>query len=836
MSTCFGRSLSNFLFLFKCTVVTVLLLAHSPQAKAQSKIDLTTVKVEELSDDQLRQLMTEANRLGLSDAQIEQLAIQQGMSPETAAKLKTKLQVVRSNIAPQYVNPTTTENAGLRNKINDSILNLERAPLNDYNFIFNSLVSKNWGAQIFNNRNLSFEPSLKIPTPKNYILATDDELLVDVSGYSEANYRLKVSAEGVIRIPMVGAVTVSGLSIEQAKRIITQKLAGSIYRNINSGKTFVDVTLGNLRSIKISVIGEATLPGTYTLPSVASAYHALYACGGPGANGSYRNIQLIRNNVVIAVIDVYAYLATGTKKNDIRLMDEDVIKINTYSLRIELKGEVKKPGMYDVAKGETLGDILQYAGGFTDNAYTARIQTFSNTNKDRQVTTITYNEFENTIPKKGDAYVIGKILNRFTNRISINGAVYRPGEYQLKNGMKLSELIAAADGLREDAFTKRAVIHRYKDDLSPEIISFDVAKIIDGSTPDIVLKREDKITIYSKFDLKQGRFVSIQGEVQNPGLFLYEEGMHLQDLILMAGGFREAATQNRIEVSRRLKLEDSIGNEKNSKTALIFQHNTAADLSDSAVTSNFSLVAFDEVVIRRAPGYNEQKNVVVEGEVAFTGKYTLQFKTDKISDLVKRAGGLTPFAYVKGAVLVRTKNLTKTEQYNNQQGLSNLLKQNYQAGAPEVLLQNQLTQKSSETVGIDLEKIIDNPGTGYDLLLNDGDTLRIPKLLQTVRVNGEVLYPTLVRYDEDYKFKDYIIGAGGFAERSAKKRSYVVNANGSAKGTKSFFFIKKYPRIGPGAEIFVPVKKERERLKTAEVITLSATLATLAAVIFNALK
>jgi protein involved in polysaccharide export with SLBB domain len=805
----------------------LILFAAGFHVTAQTPDDLSNIKVQELTDDQMRTFVNEVNRLGLTNDQVVQLALQRGMNPLEIERLKEKLQSLRKGASSKI---SVTQNPATE----DSLASVEKKPLNDFNAVFAGLKSNNFGYDVFKNPNLTFEPDLKIPTPKNYRLAADDELLIDISGYSEATYRLKVSAEGIIRIPVAGPVMVNGLTIEQAKTAISGKLAATIYSNINTGKTSVEITLASIRSIKVTIIGEAVLPGTYTLPSLASAFNALYACGGPNMNGSFRNIQVIRNDSMIASIDVYDYLAKGSKKSDIRLMDQDVIKINPYSVRIELKGEVKKPAVYDVAAGETFGRILSYAGGFTENAYTARIQVFKNTPKERKVSTVTGQQLETVIPERGDTYIIGKILNRFTNRISINGSVYRPGEYELKDKMTLSQLISEADGIREDAFTSRATIHRLKDDLSPEIVSFDIEKLLKGEIPDISLRPEDRITIFSKFDLKEGYYVSIEGQVSSPGIYLYEEGMNVQDLILMAGGFKESASMNRIEISRRVKDADPLS--KDTKTAIIYQRDIPADLRDSTRATAFSLSPFDEVSIHPAPGYSVQKNVVIEGEIIYTGKYSLEAKNERISDLVKRAGGLTPEAYLEGAVLVRTRNFTRSEQDNYEQGLNNLIKQDYQSGSDRALLEyqyNKIIQKKSDLVGIDLRKILDNPLSKFDLLLNDGDTLRIPKQLQTVRINGEVLYPALVRYDKGLNFKDYIIGAGGFGERSSKKHSFVVYANGSVKGTRSFLFFKNYPELSPGAEIYVPVKKERERLRTGEVITIGAAVVSMLAILAN---
>lgn len=822
-------------FVGKIVLLFCLLLCISQFATAQSSVDLGNIRVEELTDDQIRKFILEADRLGITSEQFEQAALQNGMSPVELAKLKDRVQSVRKAIQSNYAQSVKQQPASRTNPSADSASRLEQRPVTDWNSPFTSLLSQNFGFEVFNNSRLTFEPNLRIPTPKNYTLAADDELLIDVSGYSEANYKLKVTPEGSIRIPVAGAVSVNGLTIEQAKRAITRRLANTMYSNINTGQTFVDVTLGTIRSIKVTIIGEATLPGTYTLPSLATAYNALYAAGGPNANGSFRNIQVIRNNSTIGTIDVYDYLANGNKKSDVRLMDQDVIKINTYNVRVELKGEVKKPGIYDVLPGETLGRILQYAGGFTDNAYTARIQIFQNTNKDRKVSTITDSQFETINPQRGDTYIVGKILNRFTNRISIKGAVYRPGEYELKEGMTLKQLITEADGIREDAFTSRANIHRLKSDLSPGIVSFDLEKLLSDEIADIPLLREDRIMIYSKFDLKEGYYVTIEGEVSSPGVFLYEEGLSVQDLVMMSGGLKESASLKRVEISRRVK--DANPDSANAKTAVIFRQDILNNLRDSAI--KFILEPFDEVSIRTAPGYEVQKNVVIEGEVLYTGKYTLEAKNDRISDLLKRAGGITPEAYVQGAVLIRKRNVTKAEQTTYEQGVTNLLKQNVQAGTNPLLIQAQLMQSTrrSDLLGIDLQRVIGEPGSKFDLLLNDGDTVRIPKLLQTVRVNGEVLYPALVRFDKNYNFKDYIIGAGGFGEKSLRRRSYVVYANGSVKGTRtSFLFFRNYPDLKPGAEIFVPTKRDRERLSTGATITIGATVVSMLAILVNVLR
>jgi protein involved in polysaccharide export with SLBB domain len=820
------------LFFKSVIFLFVLTLSSIPLAtRAQQTDDLSNIHVDELTDDQVRQMVAELDRQGISEDQMEQTATARGMNPVELVKLKNRISSIRKAMASGN---STAQPGG--NRTLDSIGQLQQKPGSDINSAFATIRAHNFGYGVFNNPRLTFEPNLRLPTPKNYSLAADDELLIDVSGYSEANYKLKVSPEGVIRIPVAGAVNVNGLTIEQAKKAIVQRLASTIYSDIRTGKTTVEVALGSIRSMKVTIIGEATLPGTYTLPSLATAYNALYACGGPNINGSYRDIQVIRDNQPIATIDVYKYLVEGTKANDIRLMDQDVIKINTYSVRVELKGEVKKPGLYDVLPGETLGAIFAYAGSFTDNAYTARISVFRNTDREREVTTVSKEDIAKLVPGRGDTYIVNKILNRFANRISITGAVYRPGEFELKPGMTLKQLIASADGLREDAFQGRATLHRLKDDLSPEIVSFDVEKLMKGGISDVPLRREDKVTIYSKFDLREGYYVGIEGQVLNPGTVLYEEGLTVQDLILQAGGLKEGASVHRIEISRRIK--DSDPHSADIRTAVIFQQDVRSDLRDTSAAARFILQPFDQVYIYSEPGYFVQQNSVVQGEVIYPGKYTLQAKSDRISDLVSRSGGFTPNAYLPGAVLIRTRHFTGLEQMNREAGIDNLLKQDT-VGTSSPAVQQLLTremQKRSETVGIDLQRIMASPHSEYDLLLTDGDTLVVPKQLQTVRVNGEVLYPTLVRYTKNYTFKDYILAAGGFSQRSAKRKSYVVNANGSVNGTRSFLFFRHYPKLTPGSEIYVPLKRERQPLRGAELVTLIVSLGTLLIIAFNSIR
>jgi protein involved in polysaccharide export with SLBB domain len=809
-------------------------LMASTALMAQSDRSLASFRADELSSEQLRQFVREADRLGVTDAQIESYAVANGISPLELVRFRDLLQNTRKAMANEgrgVVKPKPTSSTARQDTLPTGTRpNYSRQ-------LFDPLVLRPFGSEIFNNDRLSFEPELRIPTPLDYRLAAGDGITIYVSGLSEANYKLEVTNEGLIKIPVAGSVSVTGLTMEEATRAIRSKLSSTIYKSIKTGKTKVAVTLSTVRSIRVAVIGEAFMPGTYTIPSIASAFHVLYASGGPSSSGTLRKIQVIRNNKVVSTIDVYDYLTKGIKRNDIRLMDNDVIRIFPYEVRIGLNGEVRKPGLYDVLPGESLDKIIRYAGGYSDIAYTSKIRAYQSTGRERRIATIDSAAVKTIFPTSGDVYTIDRILNRFQNRITVRGAVFRPGEYEWKKGMTLKQLIDQADGIREDAYLTRGTIQRLKEDLSPELVSFNLQKINKDSAPDIVLYKEDRVTIYSRFDLKEGYFITIDGEVANPGVYPYAEKMTPEDLIILAGGLKESSFTKKVEISRRVKDADPF--KPDSKTAVIFQKDINSDLREISDSGVFYLQPFDELSIRVSPGYAEQQNIVVEGEVLYPGKYTLDKKNSRISELIGRSGGLTPDAYPKGSVLIRSVNRSKSEQSNYTKGYQNLIKQNILAGTPQVIVQSQIegaVNLRSQLVGIELEKIMDDPGSKYDLLLQDGDTIRIPKLLQTVRVNGEVLFPTIIRYDGSSKFKDYVIAAGGYSDRSQKKKSFVVHSNGSAEGTKSFLFFKSYPRIKPGDEIYIPTKREKERLRAIEFITIGATLVSMLAILATLIK
>lgn len=849
----------------------VVLLAFSPAAFAQSSY--ADVKVDELTDAQIRQMIQRAESIGYNDAQLEQMAAAQGMPQTEIQKLRLRVQKIRGNASNDAAstakgqqnvysaNPNAQESNGRaynatssntrnignsysNNTNTDSLgtnrYTMEQQRQREIQSMFESLKPKVFGSELFKNSNISFEPNLRMATPKSYVIGPDDELLIDLTGDNEANYRLPVSPDGTIRLQYVGIVPVAGLSIEQA----TSKLRAAMSRTypaLRTGRSTIAVNLGNIRGIKVVLTGEVVKPGTYTLPSLATVFNALYASGGPAENGSFRKIQVIRNNRVVSTIDTYDFLINGLQKGNIRLQDQDVIHIPVYQTRVEVAGEVKRPALFETLNGDDIQDVLDFAGGFNTRAYTGRIKVLQNTEKERRITDIAATEYSSYRPKNGDKYIVEEILDRFENRVEITGAVFRPGLYELDKNLTLRALINKAEGLKEDAFLNRGYINRLNMDNTLALISFDVAGIISGSTPDVPLQREDKVTISSLFDLRDEYKVMIQGEVRDSGTYAYADNMSLEDLIQIAGGFREGATPNRIEISRRVKNSDA--SSASARTAEVFTVNIDENLRLSE--QRFTLKPFDVVAVRGSEGYQVQRQVTLEGEVLYPGTYTITTKDERISDLIKRAGGLTPTGYAEGASLKRpgpkpvlnekSKNEINNEDEEAKKFLN--LKRVQQTGVKDTLaadVEQRLIQ--SDLVGIELASILKNPHTKGDLIVEDGDVIRVPKQLQTVKVTGEVLNPNNIVFSSGKGFKQYVNGAGGFTSTALRRGAYIKYANGSVESARKFLFFNNYPKVKPGAEILVPKRAITERLTAQGWIGIGTAVASMAAIIVSLLR
>jgi protein involved in polysaccharide export with SLBB domain len=835
---------------------------------AFSQTNYADVKVDDLTDTQIRQLMQRAESVGYNDAQLEQMAAAQGMNATEIQKLRLRVEKIRKQDGGQS-NDKSDSNGSNKNQQNGNELDrsrgvdkqnlrdttknnnnktdssgnlktkkaLEEEKLEEMKKLFEGLKPKIFGEDLFKNENLTFEPNLRMATPKSYVVGPDDELLIDLSGDNEANYKLKVSPDGTIRLQYVGLISVGGLSIEQATSKIRSSMA-STYPSLRSGRTSVAITLGNIRSIKVTVIGEVVKPGSYTVPSLFTVFNALYESGGPNRNGSFRKIQVVRNNKVVSTIDVYDFLLNGIQLNNIRLQDQDVINVPVYQTRVEMAGEVKRPALYEALNTETLEDMVRFAGGFSNDAYTAQIKVLQKTNKERKITDVPADDYNKYNPLNGDKYVVEAILDRFENRVEISGAVFRPGQFELDENLTLKQLIAKADGLKEDAFLNRGYISRLNADNSLSLLSFDVAKVLAGTEADIKLQREDKVTISSIFDLREEYKVTIQGEVREPGTFEYGDNMNLESLIQMAGGFKEGATPNRIEISRRIKNSDATS--VSAQTAEVFTVNVDQNLK--VQEKDFTLKPFDIVSIRSSESYQVQRQVKVEGEVLYPGTYTITKKDERISDIMKRAGGLSPLAYVEGASLKRTggaeaRAIDSLERRKEEKEKLMNLQRLKQSGAKDTTtIEKDLQVLRSDLVGIDLVKILKKPLSRNDLIVEDGDVIRVPKELQTVRVTGEVLKPNSIVYIKGRSFKGYVDGAGGYSYNAYKRGAYIVYSNGSVAAAKKFLFFNNYPQVKPGAEIFVPKRAEREKMNVQAWIGISTAFASLAAIVVSLLR
>lgn len=861
------------------TFLTVVAILFVYTASAQT--NYADVKVDDLTDAQIRQLIQRAESIGYTDAQLEQMAAAQGMSRVEIQKLRIRVEKIRkqegsisggTDSKMQYGSADDQHNVGMERSVRDQdyqrsfdsrglrrdtaaantvrnqnpmmrdhddyLSRQERSKL-EIQEIFEGLKPKIFGEELFKNGNLTFEPNLRMATPKSYVIGPDDELLIDISGDNEANYKLKVSPEGTIRMQYVGLITVGGLTIEQAISKIRSNMSNT-YPGLRTGRTNVAINLGNIRSIKVTVLGEVVKPGSYTIPSLFTVFNLLYQSGGPNKNGSFRKIQVIRNNRVVSTVDVYDFLLNGMQKDNIRLQDQDVVNVPVYENRVEIGGEVKRAAFYEVLAAESLTDVLRFAGGFSNRAYTSKIKIFQNTEKERRITDVPAESFSIYHPKNGDKFIVESILDRFENRVEIVGSVFRPGIYELEKGLTLKALINKADGVTEDAFLNRGYVSRLNPDNSLALISFDVSKIMIGSSADIPLQREDKVTISSIFDLREEYEVSIQGEVREPGTFKYADKMTLEVLIQMAGGFKEGATPNRIEISRRIRNSDV--RSESARTAEVFTVNVDRNLRIQEM--GFELKPFDIVSIRSSEGYQVQRQIKIEGEVLFPGTYTIIRKDERISDIIKRAGGLTPLAYAEGASLKRPgkqdakspDSLAKREEERYK--LLNL-RRLQQDGTKEIdtgKVDREIEILRSDLVGISLERILEKPGSRHDLILEDGDVIKVPKELQTVRITGEVLKPNNIIFSKGKSFRNYIYGAGGFTYNAYRKGAYVVYSNGSVAAAKKFFIFNNYPEIKPGSEIFVPKRAERERMNAQAWIGIGTAFASLAAILVTILR
>ena len=697
----------------------------------------------------------------------------------------------------------------------------------------NDLKETVFGREIFSNKNLSFEPDLNIPTPKNYILSAGDELLINVWGDSELNLKLKVSPEGTILIPNLGPVSVSGLTIGAAENRIRQELGrimSTLSGDTDGANTFVSVSLSQIRSIKVNIVGEVVAPGTYTLPSFATLFNALYAAGGVNEIGSLRGIKVYRNSKEVASLDVYDYLLNGKYNTNIRLEENDMVIVSPYDQLAVVQGKVKRNRIFELKKGETLSQLLNMAGGFTGDAYKKDVRIKRKAGSRYQIATVTEDKYPTFAMMDGDSLLVDSVIPFYENRLTVTGAVWRPGEYELNGTVHtVRQLVDQAAGLKGDEFTGRAQITRLNPDFTTTVIAVDIRGILSGTSPDIELKPEDQLNIPSLFDLREPYTIKVSGAVNYIDTVLpYRNNLTVEDAIMMAGGLKESAATVNVEVARRIK--DTKTYENTNRTAEVFNfalNDNLGLISTDGKKSDtvFTLEPFDEVYVRFSPGYQEQQVVKVNGEITFSGDYVLAEKNSRLSDIIAKAGGITPDAYVKGASLKR--QLTEDEMRRLETLLQ--LSSNKQSRDSVAL---SLENIKNYSVGIDLEKALANPGSAHDVVLRDGDELYIPQLQSTVKINGAVTYPNSVTYTKGMSVGNCLSQAGGYND-IARKYPIVIYMNGKVATTKKcFIFFKRYPKVEPGCEIVVPTKTQRDRKTSlAEVLSIASSTTSMAAMV-----
>lgn len=684
-----------------------------------------------------------------------------------------------------------------------------------------------FGRNIFNSEQLTFEPSMNLPTPANYKLGPGDEVIVDVWGANQTTIQETISPDGVINVPNLGLVYLSGLTVEQATKHLRREL-NKIYAGLEdeNPSSQIKVSLGNGRTIQINVMGEVEKPGTYALSAFSTVFHALYNAGGVNDIGSLRNIQVARNGKTVANVDIYDFIMNGRTNHDISLQEGDVIIVPPYAALVKVEGNVKRPMKYEMKEDETVATLLKYAGNFSSDAYTRSLRIVRQNGKEYQVMTVDDMDYSVFKLRDGDVLTAEAILNRYENKLEIKGAVYRPGIYQFGGQLNtVKQLVEKADGIMADAFLGRAVLHRQREDLTREIIQVDLKGILNGTKPDIELKRNDLLYIPSIHDLQDMGNIEVFGEVARPGKYIYADNMTLEDLVIQAGGLLESASTVKVDVSRRIK-----NNQGTEAPAQIGEMYSFA-LKDGFVvdgTPGFVLEPYDQVYVRKSPGYQKQANVTVEGEILYEGTYSLTNKSERLTELVMKAGGITKFAYARGAKLMRKAN---EEELKRMQEVIDMMKRENPSKT------DTLKVDSVFSVGIDLQKAMMHPGSDADVVLREGDRLIIPEMQNTVKINGAVMMPNTVSFQKGKSVKYYINQAGGFANNARKSKAFIIYMNGQvAKAGRSGTNL-----IEPGCEIIVPVKDKEKaaRWNLQSIISLASSIGSLgltAASVANILK
>ena len=796
----------------------------SAQVGNTNNIDVTSVNVDNLTDTQLQTAWARAQAQGYTIDQFVAMARARGMQEAQAMKLRQRLMQLGS------ATKSTTKGTSSTDKM--------RKPAEEediFGYSGNEPKEKTpqpekdkeiFGMDFFKNPKISFTPNLNMATPENYQVGPGDELLVEVWGATEGNFKQKVDAEGNIFLNGVGRIHVAGLSFSEVKAKINSFLK-RIYSGISApdgsyAKIYTGVTITQVRTVKVNIIGEVMVPGTYSLSSLSTVLNALYACGGPSESGSFREISLVRGGKKIANFDIYDFLINGSEKGNLGLQDQDVIIVPPYKNRVWVEGQVKRKGFYEMLNSETLANLVSFFGGFPSDAFPNTLVLERIKEAKREVKEINFSEISKLKMQNGDRLKVHAITNEYQNRLSIGGAVYQPGVYEYKEGMTALDLLNRANGVKKDASLNRGLIFRTENRVDYQTLSFSVKDLIQNKH-NITLKDNDSLYIFYKDSLQFKRFVKVEGAVNKPRELSYMENMTVEDAISLAGGLSNGAAPSVIEVFR----ETNDGNfEKLSQTFKVSSNNELKSEGEAMV-----LQPNDVVSVRYIKGFTPLQTVSVMGEVLYPGVYSIQSKNEHISDLLERVGGFTPFAYKEGATLVRKK--TEEGEIQQEDFLDELISQESTSAESSKSLKKVAKKTNEYRMGIDINKILKHKHSKYDLLLNEGDMLLIPSERQTVEIRGEVLAPSMVRFQKGLSLRQYIDQAGGFSNRAKKRSIYVLYANGSIKSTRNSLFFKNYPELAPGAIIIVPSKPEKKEMSTGETIGIISAITTMGVLIYN---
>ena len=784
---------------------------------AQIPSDLSRIRSAQITDAQLMQFAQQAQSSGMTETDLLAEFQKRGLPTTELQTLANRLK----NLMPSSQVGESVQDVPLKSISNKRNF---KGIASEYNLP--QINSRVFGAELFSGVDPVFVPNLKIATPKGYIIGPEDELQLDIYGNNISSQKVMVSPDGFINVKYAGPVNVNGLTIEQALGILKARLT-KFYPALSSGGTKIQLTLGSVRSIQVVMIGAVKKPGTVTLPSVATLFNALYASGGPLDNGSFRNIELVRGSKVIATADLYDFMLKGDQSSNLSLQDNDVIRVPFAKTQIVLEGQLNRNGIFEIKSNENLQHALDFAGGFRSNAFKGRITGTRFTDIERSVIDISNQDFNTWQMKHGDSLYVDSVVNRFENRVYITGSVFKPGAYSIEGEMDVIDLVKKAQGLKEDAFTGRASLVRLREDKTKEFLSINLRSALNGQET-TKLKKEDSIHISSILALKDRLTVNISGPVKIPGTYVYEDSMTLQSLILQAGGFLDLATTTGVEVGRR-KIQAGISADQ-LITSEVIPVQMTSDLSKFG--SDLLLKPFDQISIKNDPSKKKQISVLLKGDVVFEGLYTLTSPNERISSVLKRAGGLLPYADIYGAKLVRVKKNIDTVQLKRFAFSSPRSKQ-IQEDSTEI--KSELLSAKTE-VALNLKKAVARPGSSDDIILVDGDELIVPKVNNTISIGGEVLKPVTVQFDDESRFSKYISAAGGFTRSASKSTAFIQYANGSSAKTTVFLGIRSYPKVKPGSSIFIPQKNEQQSVdptKAGILISALTAISTLMVLLFR---